>query len=70
MQFLLQLSMQLLLLRDVNYSEECLIGKNTLAKCNEDEYLSILHLLRVELRCKLQERSHSGNIAFNTIDKY
>ena len=25
-------------------------------KCNEDEYLPILDLLRMELRCKLQEK--------------
>ena len=31
--------------------------KNTLAKCNEDSYLPILNLSRVELRCKLQKKS-------------
>ena len=30
----------------------------TLAKCNEEAYLPILHLSRVELRCKLQEKLH------------
>ena len=39
-------------------SEECLYVKNILAKCNEDAYLPILHLPRVELRCKLQELLH------------
>ena len=39
-------------------SEECLYVKNILAKCNEDAYLPILHLPRVELRCKLQEILH------------
>ena len=28
------------------------------AKCNEDSYLVILHLSRVELHCKLQEKLH------------
>ena len=30
--------------------------KKTLANCNEEAYLLILHLLRVKLRCKLHER--------------
>jgi hypothetical protein len=30
----------------------------TSAKCNEDSYLAILHLSRVELHCKLQEKLH------------
>ena len=29
--------------------------KKILAKCNENAYLPILHLSRVEQRCKLQE---------------
>ena len=32
--------------------------KNTLAKCNEDAYLPSLHLSKVELRCKFQEKLH------------
>ena len=28
------------------------------AECNEDSYLVILHLSRVELHCKLQEKLH------------
>ena len=39
-------------------SEDCLICEETLAKCNEDEYLPSLHLLTVELRCQLQEKLH------------
>jgi hypothetical protein len=27
-------------------------------ECNEDSYLAILHLSRVELHCKLQEKLH------------
>lgn len=30
--------------------------KKALAKCNEDAYFPILHLSRVELRCKLQAK--------------
>jgi hypothetical protein len=30
----------------------------TSAECNEDSYLAILHLSRVELHCKLQEKLH------------
>ena len=29
---------------------------SSLAECNEDSYLVILHLSRVELHCKLQEK--------------
>ena len=29
-----------------------------MAECNEDSYLAILHLSRVELHCKLQETFH------------
>ena len=36
-------------------NEKCLYVKNILAKWNEDAYLPILHLPRVDLRCKLQE---------------
>ena len=32
--------------------------RNTSAKCNEDACLPILHLVRVELRCKAQEKLH------------
>ena len=39
-------------------SEECLYVKNILAKWNENAYLPILHLPKVELRCKLQEILH------------
>jgi hypothetical protein len=30
--------------------------EKTSAECNEDSYLAILHLSRVELHCKLQEK--------------
>jgi hypothetical protein len=33
-------------------------AKKTSAECNEDSYLAILHLSRVELHCKLQEKLH------------
>ena len=36
-------------------SEECLITKNGLEKCNEDAYVPILHISRVEESSKLQE---------------
>ena len=32
--------------------------EETSAECNEDSYLAILHLSRVELHCKLQEKLH------------
>jgi hypothetical protein len=32
--------------------------QKTLAECNEDSYLAILHIARVELHCKLQEKLH------------
>ena len=32
--------------------------ENALANCGENVHLAILHLLRVELRCKLQEKLH------------
>ena len=32
--------------------------EKTSAECNEDSYLAILHLARVELHCKLQEKLH------------
>ena len=47
--------------------ERCLLVKSvknfryvekTSAECNEDSYLAILHLSRVELHCKLQEKLH------------
>ena len=39
-------------------SVECLICEEYMANFNEDAYLPILHLSRVELRCKLQEKLH------------
>ena len=51
MQFFLQLATQF-------YSQEMLISEEWLVKCNEDAYLPILHLSRVELHCKLQEKLH------------
>ena len=32
--------------------------EKTSAECNEDSYLAILHLSRVQLHCKLQEKLH------------
>ena len=32
--------------------------EKTSVECNEDSYLVILHLSRVELHCKLQEKLH------------
>jgi hypothetical protein len=32
--------------------------EKTSVECNEDSYLAILHLSRVELYCKLQEKLH------------
>ena len=32
--------------------------EKTSAECNEYSYLAILHLSRVELHCKLQEKLH------------
>ena len=32
--------------------------EKTSAECNEDSYLAILHLSRVELHCNLQEKLH------------
>jgi hypothetical protein len=32
--------------------------EKTSTECNEDSYLAILHLSRVELHCKLQEKLH------------
>jgi hypothetical protein len=32
--------------------------EKTSAECNEDSYLAILNLSRVELHCKLQEKLH------------
>jgi hypothetical protein len=32
--------------------------EKTSAECNEDSYLVILHISRVELHCKLQEKLH------------
>jgi hypothetical protein len=38
--------------KNVRYVEK------TSAECNEDSYLAILHLSRVELHCQLQEKLH------------
>ena len=32
--------------------------EKTSAECNEDSYLAIFYLSRVELHCKLQEKLH------------
>ena len=32
--------------------------EKTSAECNEDSYLAISHISRVELHCKLQEKLH------------
>ena len=32
--------------------------EKTSAECNEESYLAILHLSKVELHCKLQEKLH------------
>ena len=50
MQFFLQLTTQFYS-QAMLISKECLYLKNTLAKCDEDAYLPILHLSTVELRC-------------------
>jgi hypothetical protein len=34
------------------------VERKTLTECNEDSYLVILHLSKVELHCKLQEKLH------------
>ena len=39
-------------------SEEFRYAEKTSAECNEDSCLAILHLSRVELHCKLQEKLH------------
>jgi hypothetical protein len=36
----------------------CRYVEKTSAECNEDSYLAILHLSRVELHCKLQDKLH------------
>jgi hypothetical protein len=36
----------------------CCNVEKTSAECNEYSYLAILHLSRVELHCKLQEKLH------------
>ena len=41
--------------------------KNVLANCDRNMYLPILHLPRVELRCKLQEKLHPVTRAFTQI---
>ena len=35
-----------------------MLRKHQRTECNEDSYLVILHLSRVELHCKLQEKLH------------
>ena len=56
-QFFLQLATQF-------YSKRCKFVtnvwyvKNILANCNGNLYLPVLHLPRVELHCKLQEKLH------------
>jgi hypothetical protein len=40
------------IIEDFRYVEK------TSAECNEDSYFAILHLSRVELHCKLQEKLH------------
>jgi hypothetical protein len=35
-----------------------MLRKHQRSACNEDSYLAILHLSRVELHCKLQEKLH------------
>ena len=47
----------ILLLRDSTVKNFRYVEK-TSAECNEDSYLVILHLSRVELHCKLQEKLH------------
>jgi hypothetical protein len=48
---------EILLLRDIFVKNFRYVEK-TSAECNEDSYLAILHLSRVELHCKLQEKLH------------
>jgi hypothetical protein len=49
----------ILLLRDVKISvKNFRYVEKTSAECNEDSYFAILHLSRVELHCKLQEKLH------------
>ena len=51
--------------------EECLIYvKNTLAKCNEDTYLTILQLSRVDSCCKLPAKLHhvTMSLLFTTLN--
>jgi hypothetical protein len=40
--------------------------QKTSAECNEDSYLAILHLSRVELHCKLQEKLHRVKADFQS----
>ena len=44
--------------------------EKTSAVCNEDSYLAILHLSRVELHCKLQEKLHRVTWPLNVVGKY
>ena len=39
-------------------SEECFIREENISKMDDNTYFPILHLSRVELRCKLQEKFH------------
>ena len=54
----------ILLVRDVNCSEECSSVIKTLEKRNEGAYLSFFRLSRVELHCKLQEKLQPVTRAF------
>ena len=41
--------------------------EKTSAECNEDSYLVILHISRVELHCKLQEKLHRVTWPLGTV---
>ena len=47
-----------LFLRHVNFVTNVWYVKHILANCDGNLYLPILHLPRVELHCKLQEKLH------------
>jgi hypothetical protein len=42
--------------------------EKTSAECNEDSYLVILHLSRVELHCKLREKLHRVTWPLDNVD--
>ena len=44
--------------------------KNILANCDGNMYLPILHLSRVELHCKLQEKLHRVTVGIIHIPKF